>query len=451
MRLHLSVLLFAVCCAGSLHAQAAPGRDTLSSQTIERIRKKIEAGNTNTDEFWKSIEKTGTPLVEPADSRYDLVTFLWHGANDTRNVYVNQTFEGPGSRNQTMRQLGASDIWYVTFKVPKGARYEYQLEPNRPSSPETERLTRQVDPLNHGRKYECPAEPSTYHCYSVVELPEAVPQPWLAKRPGVAIGSIEKKKIHSAIQNVDRDLTVYLPAGYARNGKPYDLVVLFDGDEYLDPDWSGNNTWDNLIAARRIPPIVVVMVHNLPGRRLFDLIANIAFGDFMAKELAPWIRTNYNVTRNARRTVVGGASAGGFGATYLGLAHPEVFGNVLSMSGAFWWSPEHNGGICGGACAAPDGKPAYINRDATTEGNWLATLALKNPASTARFFLSVGLFEFDQVGSGAGILEETRHLRDILRAKHSRVIYQEFVGGHDGLSWPGMLGEGLQRLLGNAR
>jgi enterochelin esterase family protein len=121
------------------------------------------------------------------------------------------------------------------------------------------------------------------------------------------------------------------------------------------------------------------------------------------------------------------------------------------MSGAFWWSPEHNGGICGGACATPDGKPAFINRDATTEPNWLAKVALERPSLPAVFFLSVGLFEFDQSGTGGNILEETRHLRDILRAKNSRVIYQEFVGGHDGLSWVGMLGEGLQRLLESAR
>jgi enterochelin esterase family protein len=91
-----------------------------------------------------------------------------------------------------------------------------------------------------------------------------------------------------------------------------------------------------------------------------------------------------------------------------------------------------------------------VNKDATTEGNWLAPLALKRSSVSARFFLSPGLFEFDQSGTGGNILEETRHLRDILRAKGGRVIYQEFVGGHDGLSWRGMLAEGLQRLLGDA-
>jgi len=343
-----------------------------------------------------------------------------------------------------------SDVWYLTVKLPKGARFMYQLEPNRPSAPDADRVTRQVDPLNNGPKYQCPAEASTYRCYSIGELPEAAPQPWLAKRPGVPTGSIETKTIHSAIQKVDRSLTIYLPTGYARRGTPYDLVVLYDGDDFLDEQWNGRNTWDNLIAAGRIPPIVVVMVHNLPGRRLFDLVANAAFAEFMAGELAPWIRARYNVTADAKRTVVGGASAGGFGATYLGLAHPEVFGNVLSMSGAFWWSPEHNGGICGGLCATPDGRPVVANRAATTEPNWVAQVALKRPAVPARFFLSVGTFEFDQSGTGGGILEETRRLRDILRAKHGRVIYEEFVSGHDGLGWRGMLGEGLERLLGVA-
>jgi len=292
---------------------------------------------------------------------------------------------------------------------------------------------------------------STYRCYSIGELPEAVPQPWLVERPGVARGTIERKTIHSTIQNVDRELTVYLPAGYARRGKPCDLVVLYDGDDFLDPQWNGENTWNSLIAAKRVSPFVVVMVNNLPGRRLFDLVANPAFGEFMAKELAPWIRTNYNVTASANRTVIGGASAGGFGATYLGLTHPEVYGNVLSMSGAFWWSPEHNGGICGGLCATPDARPAITNRDATTEPNWMARVALERPSLRARFFLSVGTFEFDQAGTGGNILEETRRLRDIIRAKNGSVTYEEFVGGHDGLGWRGMLAEGLQRLLGNPR
>jgi enterochelin esterase family protein len=43
-------------------------------------------------------------------------------------------------------------------------------------------------------------------------------------------------------------------------------------------------------------------------------------------------------------------------------------------------------------------------------------------------------------------------LRDVLLAKGYQVVqYQQFVGGHDGLSWPGALAEGLIALLGSGK
>ena len=47
-----------------------------------------------------------------------------------------------------------------------------------------------------------------------------------------------------------------------------------------------------------------------------------------------------------------------------------------------------------------------------------------------------------------GSVEATRHLRDVLLAKVYKVHYQQFVGGHDGLSWRGTLADGLVALLG---
>jgi enterochelin esterase family protein len=124
-----------------------------------------------------------------------------------------------------------------------------------------------------------------------------------------------------------------------------------------------------------------------------------------------------------------------------------VFGNVLSISGAFWWSPEHNGGICAGACPDSSGQPAVVNADATTEPNWLAQLALGRPVSKTRFYLSAGTFEVGRDAAGSGILEENRHLRDIFRAKRHEVIFNQFVGGHDQVVRPGVMADGLQKLL----
>ena len=427
-----------------------PRGDAVTSTRIEAIRRQIDSGNTNTADFWSAVAKEGTPLIEPFDARYDRVTFLWRAEGDTRNVFLNTSFgTARAGVDWPMSRLGSTDIWYLTVTLPKRARFTYALEPNRPTVPDMARVTAQTDPFNRGFKFDCPASASKYECRSVGELPGAPPYPWLAKRPGVTAGRIEKQKIHSALQNLDRDLTIYTSANYTARGKPSALVVLFDGDSYLR-EWHAADIWDNQIAAGRIPPMIVVMVHNIPGRRVFDLVANKTFGEFMAKEVVPWARAHYNVAHDPAKTVIGGSSAGGFGAAYLGLVHPEVFGNALVMSGALWWSPEHNGGICAGACDDPNGKPAVVNQDATTEPNWIARLALQRPASRAKFYLAAGTFEFDRFGTAGQILEETRHLRDILLAKKHEVFYHQFVGGHDGVSWPGVMTAGLERLLGAA-
>src|SRR5262249_47003580 len=150
--------------------------------------------------------------------------------------------------------------------------------------------------------------------------------------------------------DIVRTFSVYTPAGYTATGRKNALVVLFDGpfwfpnDEFDQRPWM-TTTLDELVAAGKIPPTVVVFVNNDFNRNI-DLIANNAFANFIAKELVPWIRAHYNVTSSAVDTVVGGYSAGGLEAAHVGLRHSDVFGNVVSLSGAFWWAPDHNGGFC---------------------------------------------------------------------------------------------------------
>lgn len=56
--------------------RSLPWRDEVPSARIEVMRKQIQEGNTNTSNFWADVAKEGTPLVEPYDAHYDLVTFL---------------------------------------------------------------------------------------------------------------------------------------------------------------------------------------------------------------------------------------------------------------------------------------------------------------------------------------------------------------------------------------
>jgi enterochelin esterase family protein len=181
---------------------------------------------------------------------------------------------------------------------------------------------------------------------------------------------------------------------------------------------------------------------------LVDLVANAEFTDFLANELVTWVRTHYNVTKDPGKVVVGGQSAGGLAAPYVALRHPDVFGNSISLSGAFWWSPEHSGGVCGAKCPETRGLGGDDFVDSTTEGNWMAKQFLASPKQKIRFYLTAGAFERDREGTGGGILETSRQLRDILRAQGYDVKFEQFIGGHDGISWRGSFGSGLIAMLG---
>jgi enterochelin esterase-like enzyme len=419
------------------------------SPRIQELRKQISSGETSTESFWKRVAAQGTPLVEQFNANYWLVTFLWRAQHDTRTVMVTGSFNVPGlMRNNQMHRIGDSDVWYLTLKLPKGARFTYRLVPNDPPVSERTQATVQADSYNP-RRWDCPKAAEKFLCRSIVELPDAAPQPWISRKPGTPAGRIEKQTIKSAIQKLERDLFIYTPAGYKSDGAPNALLVLFDGDDILSDDFEGQTTLDNLIAARKIPPTVVVMVDNVRGRRLVDLVANPEFADFMARELVPWVWAHYNVTRDPARTVVSGKSAGGLAAAYMGLRHPEVFGSVFSQSGAFWWSPEHSGGVCASKCPEDGGRRSDPDsEDSRTEGNWIAKQFVTSPKLPVRFFLEGGTFEVDRERTGADILEATRTLRDVLLAKGYEVHFQQFVSGHDDLSWRGTFADGLITLLG---
>ena len=434
-----------------------PAKDPYPSPRIQRLRSELAAGLTTPADFWKSIESEGTPLAEPvgSDGKYQLVTFLWRAKHDTRNVAVIGSFMGAGPlTDYAMQRIASTDIWFLTLKLPAGARFTYRLSPNDPLTFDGPRaversVTMQEDPLSLHPLSACPPDTSKFDCSSVGEMPGAPAQPWVTRTTTTPRGRIEKRRIESAIQGIERPLWVYTPATGGEDDGSLPLLVLFDGEDLSGKDDQILTILDNLIAFRMIPKIAAVFVENLPGRRLVDLVANQRFADFLALELTPWMRDHYDVTKDPARTVVGGYSAGGLAAPYVALSHPGTFGNAISGSGAFWWSPEHHGGICGGLCPESRGRAGDTFLDASTEGNWMAKQFIANPKRNIRFYLAAGVFEANTDGSGRSILEPTREFRDVLLAKGYEVHYEQFVSGHDGLNWPGMLADGLMTLLGN--
>jgi enterochelin esterase-like enzyme len=406
----------------------------VASPRLLVLKKDIEAGNRAAlERFWQDVTKQGTPLVEPVKEadRQVLLTFLWRAKEETRNVVVFGGVAGTDINENQMTRLLDTDLWYKTYKVRDDARFSYSLSLNDSLVP-FERIdlkdqkavnqrisTFKTDPLN----------PKTYLGLpptSLVELPGAPPQPWTKRSPDVPAGKIEEKKLKSAILGNERKVWVYTPPGYKTSGEPYGLMVLFDGFAYtlLVPT---PVILDNLLAKGLILPMIAIVLDNpTPRSRDDEMPCNARFADFLASEAVPWVRDNYNVTKDANRIIVAGSSYGGLAATFAGFRHPEVFGNVISQSGSFWWKP---------------------NGDA--EHEWLTRQFVASPRLPVRFYLDIGLMERGpSPDGGPDQVVVNRHMRDVLRAKGYFVHYVEFNGGHEYLSWRGTLSDALLVLAG---
>lgn len=405
--------------------------DRIESPILSALQRKLHNGG-NTTEFWQAVARDGSPLVEDNNAdeslREDqaLVTFLWRGAE--HNVRI---FGAPSGDHDEMQRLGDSDIWYRSYPVSRKARINYRLAPDVPVFDGSYRdrrrailATAQRDPFNP--LFE-PANPvDQFDGSSVVELPDAPVVPWLDSSSESLAGSVTTLELKSKILANTRAVHLYRPAGYDPAASGNALLVVFDGDQYID-EVNMPTILDNLIAAKRIPSTAAVLISNpSPKSRAVELPCNDDFVRFLTEELMPFVHEQ-SMDATRENIVLVGASYGGLASSYAGLKASEVFGNVLSQSGSYWWSP---GGEFG---SVESGEP-----------NWLIREFVRADRKPVRFALQSGTFE-----TASEILSGNRHFRDCLRAKGYDVHYIEFVGGHGYFYWRYAIADGLIELLGN--
>lgn len=403
-------------------AEQPKPEDTPMGPRLKKLQQALVQGQ-STDAFWQQVQQQGSPLVEPWEGGQLLVTFLWRDQGN-HNVRL---FGSPSGDHNPLRKLGGSDVWWTSVVMDPRARLSYALAPDVPkvaNAAQQRRMilaTLQRDPLN---PHTFPAQLATqavdrFQGRSVLQLPQAPKQPWVQARSDVPQGTLTRHVVHSQILGNDRDVWTYVPAG----AEPQNLLVLFDAHAFVH-DVPTPRILDNLMADGLLPNTAAVIVGNAsPEARGQELPPNPKFAQFMAEELMPWVREQ-GLAQMARHTVVAGSSYGGLVSSYLGLMHPELFGNVLSMSGSYWW--------------APQGEPA----------GWMqrAWQTLPSPMPNVRFYIDAGTFEKGR-GGREGILETSRALGDILRERGLQVTQREWVSGHDYVQWQASLGCGLVALL----
>ena len=313
------------------------------------------------------------------------------------------------------RRLGKTKLFFVTQVVANDARFNYGFNFFKlyKAGPNGEIETRDV-----------------VHSYDgLVVMPNAPKQPYIIEKEGISKGKVSEMSIKSSFLNEERKITVYTPANY--NEKlPHNLLIVFDGESYggrigRRARIPTPTILDNLTAENKITPTIAVLVWNM-GKRGKDLISE-EFSNFIAKELIPWTRSNYNIHPKSNNVIVAGSSRGGFAASYIALNNSDIIGNVLSQSGSYWIK------------GTKDENHWIYPKD---EGKLIK--AYKNSQRLPiKFYMDIGLYD-----AGASMLGMNREFRDILEIKGYEVDYNEFNGGHSYVNWRGTFSNGLISLIG---
>jgi enterochelin esterase-like enzyme len=452
----VALTVCALACASAVTAQASTEvGEPLRSPRLTALARAVAGGESKAlQAFWREIAAAGTPLIEDNTASNQvregrmLVTFIVRAAA-TQSDGVPSIY-GEFGDTQTpypvaapLRHLPASDVWYRTFEMSDRARFSYHLrwprvrdnDPEAQASYAEKDVTYELflDPLNPKSYPSAWAEQidSTWVEDKIVRVsyaegPRAPREPFVAERPDVPRGRVTTVDFASVLLNNTRKITIYTPPGAELGSSDCDFLLLFDRASYLTAVPTPT-ILDNMLADGRIRPLVAILVGNTakPGRNA-ELPPNSLLQKFLRDELLPWVRARYKFTSDPRRTVVGGSSFGGLASAYTALNHPDVFGNVLSQSGSYWWSPRWQVN----SAALPD------------DSGWLIRQYGEKERLPVRFYMEAGTWE------GSIILAPNRRFYGLLQEKGYDVHYEERVGGHDYVSWRATLSEGLQRLIG---
>src|SRR5687768_9606572 len=215
--------------------------------------------------------------------------------------------EGPAPFANQPLVKGDSGVWTLTAQAPADLYiYWYDVDG-----------VPVVDPKNNRPRVNMTT------VRSLLEVPGAASD-FFAEKP-VPHGQVAAVHYQSQALGVPRRMHVYTPPGYATSGQRYPVFYLLHGGGDNDLSWlmagRANFIFDNLIAAAKAKPMIVVMPagHTPPGQGgapAADAFARDLLGDVM-----PYVERNYRTLPSREQRAIAGLSMGGQQTLNVGLTN----------------------------------------------------------------------------------------------------------------------------------
>ena len=373
------------------------------------------------EKFWNHISNVGTPIVEKFEGLegYDLVTLIYKEEKKLDNVVLIPPVGMRKLEKCIMNKVYGTDVWYISYKVKNDISFTYQFSPNDPLDNDWNRRWKNVkgDIFNKKAILHFDKSINVERMVPYVNLENARKKFFVNKNKDSKEGNIKEYCIFSNILNENRKFKVYFPYEYDEN-KKYKLVVLNDGKEYLRI-LNAKNILDNLIQMKRIPAVIAVFIEST-NKRAENLKCSDNFSKFICLELMEFLYKHASISNKSKDKVIGGYSLGGLEASYVALKYNNIFGNVLSQSGSYWYK-----------------KDNYNETEP-----WIVNEFKKVQKLPINFYINVGSIE-----PKVSMIDTNIEFKNNLINLGYNVKFDFFGSGHDYLYWDETLADGLIYLL----
>lgn len=319
------------------------------------------------------------------------------------------TTDMPGGFEPRALKKGEKDVWELTVADVAPGTYRYVFNVDGVSV---------ADPRNQA------VSESNGNAWSVVHVPGSD----FMDTTDVPHGAVARVYYRSSALGRTRRMHVYTPPGYEASAEKYPVLYLLHGAGDSDDSWTSvgraNFILDNLIAAKKAKPMIVVMPAGHTGPFSFVMatsasggIGNAKFEDDFTRDIRPYVEKNYRVLADRPHRAIAGLSMGGAQTLGIALSNPRDYSGIgVFSSGVVFgnvddWAKKHEEGL---------------GNSSTREGVkllWFAT------------------------GKEDFLLARTKDTVELFKKHQFSPVFKETTGGHTWINWQTYLNEFAPQLF----
>jgi len=232
-----------------------------------------------------------------------------------------------------------------------------------------------------------------------------------------------------------RRMHVYTPPGYELGGGKFPIFYLLHGSGDNDDCWTSVGRagfiLDNLVAAKKAQPMIVVMpaghTSASPPAPGAPRPARDEFSEDFVNDVMPYVQTHYRTLTDRTHMAIAGLSMGGGQTLNISMSHLDRFGYIgVFSAGVFALG---RGGGLPPAAAAPEWEQQ--------RANMLDDASLK-PGLKLLWF---------GTGTDDRLIPTTRATIEMLKKHGFTPFFRESPGGHTWINWRNYLNEFAPQLF----